>query len=134
MLDKEKVSNLKSMTLPDESYTIRELFERYRKGQSLSVSQEQPNFDYATENFDAPDLSKVKHEDLHDQELFVKKQRETSKKIEDKFKLSQKQQQDLEAQEKKELEEIKEFNRKRKLGESTEGGNTSDLSPSPKNK
>lgn len=53
-----------SMTVPDESYSVRELLEKFTQG-TLGPIQKQPLFDEGV-NFDSDDLEKIAHMDLVD--------------------------------------------------------------------
>lgn len=58
-----------SCTVPDESYSIKDLLEKFSRGMDPGVSK-QGIYDSGA-NFDSPDLEKLKSEDLFDREEFA---------------------------------------------------------------
>lgn len=84
---KEHVSG-KSLTVPDESLSIREILTRFTRGQSVGGAKE-PAFDSGAD-FDSPDLEKVRDMDLVDRDelrsrVLVKKS-DLQKKVDDEAK------------------------------------------------
>lgn len=64
----EKKSTLPSMTVPDESYTPRELLEKFSRNIDPGVTR-RPTYDDGV-NLDSPDLEKLRDSDLVDREEF----------------------------------------------------------------
>lgn len=68
-----------SMTVPDESLTVKEILERFRRGQPLSIHTRDTLYD-PDSNFDSQDLEEVSRMDITDrselaQELRLKNAR-----------------------------------------------------------
>lgn len=84
---KEKATTLPSMTVPDESYTIKELFERFSKGQSTGAPLREGiyNLDDKSVDFDSPDLEKVKSMDLVDQSEIADQQAQRTRNLKTKY-------------------------------------------------
>lgn len=70
-------STLPSMTVPDMGYTIQELIERHRSG--LLTDLAQPAIYYDDQDFDSPDVEKLKHQDLQDQHEFIQNSKQQIK-------------------------------------------------------
>lgn len=68
--------NEPSITVPGESYTVRELFKRFAQGTAPAVGR-QGNFN-DTVDFDSDDLEKIQHQDLVDLEATVKRYKENA--------------------------------------------------------
>lgn len=95
---KEKPNAMPSMTVPDESYTIKELFERFARGQSTGARFREGsyNMDDRNDDFDSPDLEKVKTMDPVDRdalanEVATRTQGLQKKYVDDQNRLKQKQ-------------------------------------------
>lgn len=67
---KEKNSG-ELVTVPDEAYTVKELFEKYRTGQPVATKvMEHGGYKGGTEDFDAPDLEALGRMELDERQAF----------------------------------------------------------------
>lgn len=64
-----EVNNSPSQTVPDESYTMRELLDRFTRGLDPSVAR-QPTND-GLDTLDSPDLEKLRDSDLVDRQEYA---------------------------------------------------------------
>lgn len=64
-----------SETVPNEAMTIRQIFDRFRKGMPLGAQERQGSFtsDGSDHDFDAPDLDKLKESDFVERDEFQEK-------------------------------------------------------------
>lgn len=60
----------KSMTIPDETYSIQELLTRHVRGMRIDEHMRQGQFDESAD-FDSLDLEKLRDDDLHEKELVL---------------------------------------------------------------
>jgi hypothetical protein len=72
-----------SVTIPDQSYTIKELLDRHRQGQLTDVDIGRDPVYYDHDDYDDPDVEKLGTMDLVDKAEFVAEGRRVSKMIKD---------------------------------------------------
>jgi hypothetical protein len=70
----------KSLTVPDEAYTIKELLHRHTNGIDMSGIQKMPIYDEEV-TFDTPDFQKIHNSDLTDKNLFLEETKLKMKEI-----------------------------------------------------
>lgn len=77
-----------SMTVPDETLTIRQILEKHVRGMKIAEElYKQPMYDSGAD-FDSEDLESVSRIDLFERELMAERQKENVKVLKDKLKAS----------------------------------------------
>lgn len=76
-----------SKTVPDETYTLREIVQRFRRGQPTDPGMMREGTYDPDPSHDNPDLEKVHGMDLYDKAEFVDSLRSSVKEAEDKVKV-----------------------------------------------
>lgn len=64
--------DVKKLTVPDDSLSLKDILERFVRGEPVSVGME-VNYDPEAENDDAEDIEKLRHMDLVDREEYINK-------------------------------------------------------------
>lgn len=65
------VSDKPSMTVPNQSMTLKQMFERFARGESVATTQQKPIWNPNASHAD-PDFEKLNHADLYDKEQYSK--------------------------------------------------------------
>lgn len=112
----------KSMTLPDEAYTIRELLEKFSRNQRMDELERAGTYDSAP-SFDSEDLSKVRDMDPFDREELANTIRDRNNVVKDLFSKKRK-----DKERERDLARARE--RDAKDGDSDEGGTKAAKLPS----
>lgn len=114
--DKEPGGGL-SITVPDESLSVRQLIERFTRGQSSGVGVREGYFDEGSD-FDSPDMQKLDHMDLIDRDEFAAANAATKERLEKEIaddKKRKKEEADRLAEEDREIRE--KFRKEKKSGQ-----------------
>lgn len=118
--DKEKKSLLPKVVVPDESLTVRQIIERFTRGQGSGVAVRDGQYD-DTANFDTPDMEKLEHMDLIERDEFAgvvdqrRKELEAELKAQaDERKRKQKEQEDFDKELREDFKKRKEEGKKSK--------------------
>lgn len=98
-----------SMTVPDDSYSLKELLTRFVKGQPVSAPVNEGQFtgDHNYADFDAPDLEKAKHLDMVDKTELADRMRERNMALRKRAEEQEKQRNKKASEEASLLDEIK---------------------------
>lgn len=118
--DKEKVSDLDSMTVPNEAMSLREIIERFTKGAPVPSIAREGVFNQG--DFDDQDLEKVPGLDLVEKSEFTAAVTEKRKQLEEEIKRDKAEKDKRAAELAKEDQELREELRKRKASKSKEEG------------
>lgn len=117
----------KSMTVPNEAYTVREIFSMYRANIGPAVARD-PKFDPAAD-FDSDDLEKLHHLDLAELQEYKLRLLEEMKANDEKVKTMKSEASAKRKAELEELEEIKAELRERKRARSQASSRASGSTP-----
>lgn len=96
------------MTVPDEAYTIKELFQRYSTGQPVAVKvMEHGGYKGGTDDFDAPDLEKLGRMELEERQAFQEELAEDMLEKEQKIKTYEEAREKISREEREELDALR---------------------------
>lgn len=119
--DFEKVNPV-SVTVPDESMTIKQIVDRFTKGQTMPIGDVKDPSYVPDVDFDSEDLEKVKDMDLHDLQEYRERLADQAYEIEEELKKRKEAQEAKSKAEAEELEEIRAELKARKKSSGAKGG------------
>lgn len=83
-----EVNNLPSLTIPNETYTIRELLEKHTRGVMPDIAME-GTYGEEEPDFDSPDLNQIHQMDLYDVQEHLTKTKKLIEQLDENYKSQQ---------------------------------------------